>query len=94
MLLVRKVIGRVKKGVHDIALLSHVNVNEFNKMSLFDVKRFAGEKETYIRTIYNISHTCIDSIREYASLDTNYQGVSYGLYVTIINDSDFEEMEK
>ena len=62
MLLVGKVIGRVKKGVFDIALLSHVNVDEFNETSLFDVRIFAVEKENYLSTIYNSSHPCPDSI--------------------------------
>ena len=51
VLLVGKVIGRVKKVVYDIALLSHVNDDESNKMSLFDVIIFAVEKETYLSTI-------------------------------------------
>ena len=38
LLLVVKVIGRVKMGVYDIALLSHVNDEYFNEMSLFDVR--------------------------------------------------------
>ena len=45
VLLVVKVIGIFKKGVYDISLLSHVNVYEFNKRSLFDVRRFAVEKK-------------------------------------------------
>ena len=94
VLLVGKVIGRVKKGVYDIVMFSHVNDDEFNGMSLFDVRRFAVEKETYLSKIYNISHPCPDSIREDASLDGNDQGVSYGLNDTIINDYDFEDMEK
>ena len=44
VLLVGKVIVRFKKGVYDIALLSHVNDDEFNEMSLFDVRRFSVEK--------------------------------------------------
>ena len=44
VLLVGKVIGRVKKRVYDIALLSHVNDENFNEMSLFDVRRFSVEK--------------------------------------------------
>ena len=51
VLLVGKVIGGFKTGVCDIALISHVNNNEFNEMSLFDVSRFAFEKETYLITI-------------------------------------------
>ena len=38
--MVGKVIGRAKNGVFDIDLISHVNDYEFNKMSLFDVRRF------------------------------------------------------
>ena len=94
MLLVEKVIGRVKKGVYDIALLSHVNDEYFNEMSLSDVKRFAVDKETHISTMYNSSPPCPDSIRWDALLDENDQGVSYGLYDTINNDSDFEYMKK
>ena len=63
VLLVGKVIVRVKKGVYDIALLSHVNDKDFNKISLFGAKIFAGEKETYLITIYNSSHPFHDSIR-------------------------------
>ena len=48
VLLVGKIIVRVKKGVYDIALLSHVNDNKFNNMSLFDVRRFSANKETYL----------------------------------------------
>ena len=80
MLLVGKVIGRVKKGVFDISLLSHVNGDEFNDMSLFDVRRFSVEKEIYLSKIYSSSHPCPDSIWEDASLDGNNQGVPYGLY--------------
>ena len=94
VLLVEKVIGRVKKGVYDISLLSHVNDEYLNEMSLFDVNRFAVEKENYLITIYNSSHPCSDSIRWDALLDENDQGVSYGLYDTINNDSDFEYMKK
>ena len=90
VLLVGKFIGRVKNGVYGIALLSHVNDDEFNKTSLFYERRFAVEKETYLSTIYNIIHPCLDSIWEDSSLDGNDQGVSYGLDDTIINDSDFE----
>ena len=75
VLLVGKVIGIVKKGVYDISLLSHVNEDEFNEMSLFDVMIFAVNKETYISTIYNNSRPCPDSIREETSLDRNDQGV-------------------
>ena len=39
--LVLKVIGRVKRGVYDISLLPYVNVDEFNKRSVFDVRIFA-----------------------------------------------------
>ena len=92
MLLVVKVIGRVKMGVYDISLISHVNDEYFNEMSLFDVRWFAVEKKTYLRKIYNSSHPCPDSIREKALLDENDQGVSYGLYDAINNDSDFEYM--
>ena len=93
VLLVGKVIGRVKKGLYDIVLISHVNDDEFNKMILFDVRRFLVEKENYLITIYNISHTCHDSIPEDASLDGNDQGISYGLGDTIINYSDFEDIK-
>ena len=62
VLLVGKVIGRVKKGVYDISLLSHVNDKDFNKISLFGAKIFAGEKETYLITIYNSSHPYPDII--------------------------------
>ena len=51
VLLVGKVIGRVKKGVYDISLISQVNDYEFNDMSLFCVRRFAVKKETYPHTI-------------------------------------------
>ena len=40
VLLIENFIGRVKKGVYDISLLSYVNIDEFNKRSLFDVRRF------------------------------------------------------
>ena len=63
-------------------------------MSLFGVMIFEVEKETYLSTIYNISHPCPDSIQEYASLYVNDQGVLYGLYDTIINDSEFEYIKK
>ena len=90
VLLVGKVIGRVKKVVYDISLLSLVNDDEFNNMSLSDVRIFSVKKETYLSTIYNNIHTCSDSILKDASLHGNDQGVSYGLDYTIINDSDFE----
>ena len=51
VLLVGKVIGRVKKGVYYISLLSHVNVDDFNEMILFDVRIFAVEKKNYLSTI-------------------------------------------
>ena len=94
VLLVVKVIVRVKKGGYDIALISHVNEEEFNKMSLVDARRFSVEKETYPSTIYNCSHPFPDSIREDASLDGNDQGIPYGLDDVIMNDSDFEDTEK
>ena len=62
VLLVGKVIGRVKKGVYDIALLLNVNDYEFNEMILIDVRRFSVYKETYLSTIYNSCHTFTDSI--------------------------------
>ena len=80
--------------MYGIALLSHVNGDEFNEMGLFDMKRFSDEKETYLSIIYTISHSCPDSIREDASLDGSDQGLSYGLDDTINNDSDFEDIEK
>ena len=40
VLLVGKIIDRFKNGVLYVALLSHVTVNEFNEMSLSDVRRF------------------------------------------------------
>ena len=94
MLLFGKGIGRVKKGVYDISLLLHVDADEFDERSLFDLRRFEVEKETNLSTIYNNSHPCTDSIKADSSLDGNYQGVSYGLYDTIIIDSDFEYMKK
>ena len=45
VLLVVKVIGRVKKGGFVVALLSHVPDNQFNKMSLFDVRIFSFQKK-------------------------------------------------
>ena len=92
--MVGEFIGRVKKGVFDIALLSHFNENKFNGMIPFDVRIFAVAKETYIRKIYNSSHHCPDSICEDASLDGNDRGVSYGLDYAINDYSDFEDMEK
>ena len=94
VLLVGKVIGRVKKVVYDISLLSHVNDDEFNNMSLSDVRIFSVKKETYLSTIYNDSRPCPDSIQEDVLLDGNYQGVSYSLDDTIIYDSGFEYMGK
>ena len=45
VLLVVKVIGRFKKGGFVVALLSHVPDNQFNKMSLFDVRIFSFQKK-------------------------------------------------
>ena len=75
VLLVGKIIVRVKKGVYDIALLSHVNDNKFNNMSLFDVRRFSANKETYLIKIHNNSHPYPDITREDALPDRNDQGV-------------------
>ena len=63
VLLVGKVIGRFKKGVFGVPLLSYVTDDEFNQMSMFDVSRFAVEKENFIRTIYDSSHPCPNSIQ-------------------------------
>ena len=49
MLLFGKVIDRVKKGLFDVALLSHVTDYEFNEMILFDVRIFSVEKENFLR---------------------------------------------
>ena len=62
MLLVGKVIDRVKKGVFDVFLITHVTDNEFNEMILFDVMRFSGEKENFIITICDRSYPHPDSI--------------------------------
>ena len=94
MLLAGKVIGRVKKGVFDVALISHVTENEFNEMSLFDVRNFSVEKETFLRKIYDSSHPRPGIIQEDASLDGSYQGVTYNLDYLINNYSDFEDMGK
>ena len=94
VLLVIKLIGRVKKGVYYISLISHFNGDKFNVITLFDVKIFADKKETYISTIYNISYPYTDRIWEDESLDRNDQGVSYGLNGMIIKDCDFENMGK
>ena len=40
VLLFGKFIGRIKKVVYDIALISNVNNKKFKDMSLFDVSRF------------------------------------------------------
>ena len=89
VLLVGKVIGRLKKVVFDVALLSHATEDEFNKMILFDVKIFWKKKVTFQKKIYNSSHPCTDSIQEYALLDRSDQGVTYNLDDVINNDSDF-----
>ena len=47
VLLVGKFIGRFKKVVFDVALLSYVTDNEFNEMSLFDVRRFSVKTENF-----------------------------------------------
>ena len=94
LLLGGKFIVRFKKGVFDIALLLNINDDEFNEMRLLDERRFVVDKENYPFAIYNNSHPCPDNIREYASLDGNDQGVSYGLDDAINNYSDFEDMEK
>ena len=94
VLVVGKVIGGLKKGVNDIALISHVYVNYFNKMILFDVTRFAVRQKTYLIKIYNNSHPSYDSIWEDTSLYRNDHGVIYGLDDTIINDSEFGKTEK
>ena len=94
VLLVGKVIGRVKKGVFGVALLSHVTDNKFNKMILFDVRGFIVEKETNLRKIYDSSHPRPDIIQEDASLDRIDQVVTYSLDYLINNNSDFEDMEK
>ena len=80
--------------MYDISLLSHVNGNEFNNLSLFDVRRFSVKKETYLRKIYNYIHPCPGIILEDESLDRNYQGVSYVLDDTVITDYSFEDMKK
>ena len=94
MLLVGKVIGRFKKRVYYIALLSHVNNDEFKKMRLFGVRRFSVEKETYLITIYNSSRPCHDIIQGDSSLYGNDQVVAYGLDYAINNYSNSEDMEK
>ena len=63
VLLVGKVIGRVKNGVFDVVLISHVTNNDFNKIILFDARRFAVEKENFLSKIYDISHPRPDSIQ-------------------------------
>ena len=89
VLLVGKFTGRFKKGVYDIDLLSHANAKDFNEMSLFYMRIFAVDKETYLSTICNSSHPCHESIQEDASLYGNDEGVSYGLDDAINNDSNF-----
>ena len=51
VLMVGKVIGIFKKGVFDVALLSHITDDEFNKMILFDLIIFAVEKQIVLITI-------------------------------------------
>ena len=63
-------------------------------MIMFDVRIFAVDRGTYLSTIYNISYHCPDSIWEDSSIEENDQGVLYFLDDTIINFSDFEDMEK
>ena len=94
VLLVGKVIGRVKNGVFDLALISHVTDDEFNEMSLFDVWRVVVDKETFLRTIYDNSHPNTHSIQENASLERSDQGVTYNLDDVISNDYDFEGIKK
>ena len=67
VLLVGKVIGRVKTEVFYVYLFSHVTDNEFNEMSLFDVRIFSVDKETFLWTIYDSINPCSDSIQEYSS---------------------------
>ena len=64
VLMDRKVIGGVKNWVYAIALISHVNENNFNEIILFDVRLFEVKKETYQIKIYNNSHPYYDSICE------------------------------
>ena len=39
------------------------------------LQMYRAPKETYLRTIYNIIHPCLDRIWEDSSLDRNDQGV-------------------
>ena len=48
MLLVGKFIDRYKGEVFDVALISHVTGDEFNEMSLFDVRRYAVKKGNFL----------------------------------------------
>ena len=77
-----------------VALLSHVTYDEFNEMSMFDVRRFAVEREIFLRKIYNSSHPCPDNIQEDASLYGSDKGVTYNLDDVINNDSDSEDTKK
>ena len=87
-----KVIVRFKKGMFDVSLISHITYYQSNDTSLVDAGRFAVDKETFLKIIYNCSHRCPDSIKEYVSLDESDQGVSYGLDDVIINNYEFEDM--
>ena len=85
VLLVRKFISRVKKGVFYVSLISHVTNNEFNKTGLFDVNIFAVEKRNFLRTIYNSIKLVPIEFYEDASLDMSYQRVTYNLDDVINN---------
>eukprot|EP00957_Ditylum_brightwellii_P195916 14926845-Ditylum_brightwellii.AAC.1 len=64
VVLIGKVLGRVRRGVYDIALLRNTEDDQFIEMTVYDIRRYGVTKFALLLSIQNNTHLRPDVISE------------------------------
>eukprot|EP00957_Ditylum_brightwellii_P197122 15018197-Ditylum_brightwellii.AAC.1 len=64
VVLISKVLGRVRRGVYDIALMCNTEDDQFMEMTVYDLWRYGVTKSALLLPIQNNTHSRPDVISE------------------------------
>eukprot|EP00957_Ditylum_brightwellii_P075404 5731012-Ditylum_brightwellii.AAC.1 len=90
VVLIGKVLGRLRKGVYDIALLYNTEDDHFMEMTVYKLWRYSVTKSDLLSSIQNNTHSHPDVISEESDGSRGREGVIY-MEDDVMEDSELEE---